>query len=378
MDPKKKFHLFRTNKNFCVVPWTNFEVYTNGDIKTCSLGKKTLGNISDQPLDEILNGEPIKKIKENMLNNVPDKNCVKCQIRTIEEDNFKHLRNHYNSRLEQEDVNYEDINNFDMRFIDLHWSNICNLRCVMCNPGQSSLIAKDEKVFVAPIQQERIDEIIKVVTKNEDKIKEIYLSGGEPFYIPQNVKLLKALTNKEVPIRINTNMHWYKNNKLYEILKTFKNVQLTMSVDALYNKFNYIRTGANWETFIKNFKTVKEETQFEIRMNMIFSVINAIDVPKNIKYFYHDIGIKDITINLLENPKEIAPMNYPENKKQFIINELQSVLKTISIEHVNLLAQIKLCIANIKLPKKYNYEFRMSEITKRYDKPWREVHTDLI
>ena len=112
MDPKKKFHLFRTNKNFCVVPWTNFEVYTNGDIKTCSLGKKKLGNISDQPLDEILNGEPIKKIKENMLNNVPDKNCVKCQIRTIEEDNFKHLRNHYNSRLEQEDVNYEDINIF--------------------------------------------------------------------------------------------------------------------------------------------------------------------------------------------------------------------------------------------------------------------------
>ena len=68
--------------------------------------------------------------------------------------------------------------------------------------------------------------------------------GGEPFYIPHNVKLLSLLKNKEVPLRINTNMHWNNNNKLYKILKDFKNVQLTMSADSIEEKFNYIRNSS--------------------------------------------------------------------------------------------------------------------------------------
>jgi organic radical activating enzyme len=248
----------------------------------------------------------------------------------------------------------------------------------MCNPEQSSLIAKDEKVFVTPINGEVIDNIIDKITKNQSKIQEIYLSGGEPFYIPQNIKLLKSLSNKDIPIRINTNMHWQKNNRLFEILKTFNNVQLTMSVDALYDKFSYIRTGGNWQTFIDNLNFIRNETDFEIRVNMIFSIINAVDVPENIKYFYHTLGIKDITINLLEIPRELAPMNYPENKKQDIIDKLENVLATISPEYKNLTAQIKLCIGRIKLPKEQDYKNKMDEITKRYDKHWTEVHKDLI
>ena len=222
MDPKKKINLFLKNKNFCVVPWTSFEVFTDGAVKTCSLGTKELGSLKEKSLDQILHGETIKKIKENMLNNIPDENCVGCQIRAIDEDRFSHLRDHYNHKLLKQDVDYENIDNFDMHFVDLHWSNICNLRCTMCNPEQSSLIAKDEKVFVTPINGEVIDNIIDKITKNQSKIQEIYLSGGEPFYIPQNIKLLKSLSNKDIPIRINTNMHWQKNNRLFERAVTGK------------------------------------------------------------------------------------------------------------------------------------------------------------
>ena len=81
-----------------------------------------------------------------MLDNKADKNCTWCLHRTIEDDDFFYLRDHYNARLIDEDIDYLDANNFDLRFIDLHWSNICNLRCVMCWPQQSSLIAKDEKL----------------------------------------------------------------------------------------------------------------------------------------------------------------------------------------------------------------------------------------
>ncbi len=379
MDPKKKVNLFKTNKNFCVVPWTNFEIFTNGDIKTCSAGKETFGNVNETDIMEILTKNPtLKRIKTNMLNDRPDSNCVECQHRSINEENFSYLRDHYNPKIIKEDIDYENIENFDMRFIDLHWSNICNLKCIMCDANQSSLIAKAENVFISPVKKESMEKINQMVIKNQTLIKEIYMSGGEPFYIPYNHILLKQITNKDIPIRINTNMHWKPNNKLFQILKTFNDVQLTMSADALYDKFNYIRNGSNWDTFIENLQFVKQNTNFGIRVNMIFSVINAIDMCNVIKFFYFGEQIQDITINTLYSPKEIDSRNYPINKKKKIVNDIKELLNTISSKHTNLRSNLKNCINQIQLDNEYEYNDCLDSITKSHTKKWQLVFKDLV
>jgi organic radical activating enzyme len=379
IDPKKKYNLFRQNKNFCVVPWTNFELYTNGDVRTCSVGGTRLGNINKTSIHDILAGDKLTNIRKNMLDNKADKNCTWCVHRTIEDDNFSYLRDHYNSRLIDEDIDYLDTNNFDLRFIDLHWSNICNLRCVMCWPQQSSLIAKDQKVITASVDKKNINTIIDMIKQNQKNLKEIYLSGGEPFYIPYNTLLLDQLENTNIPLRINTNMHWKKNNKLFKILtKKFKNVQLTMSVDALGDKFDYIRNGANWNRFISNLQYVRDNTDFEIRINSIFSVMNAIDIDKVVNFFYHDQKIKDITINILHRPTPIDAKNYPTEKKADIIQKLENCLETLSREDINLINNIKNCIMQIKLPKQEDYIETLNNITKRHKTNWQEMFTDLI
>ena len=379
MDPKKKFHLFKTNKNFCVVPWTNFEIFTNGDIKTCSVGKDIFGNVNETDIMEILTKNPtLKRIKTNMLNDRPDSNCIECQHRSITKENFSYLRDHYNPKIVKEDVDYENIENFDLRFIDLHWSNVCNLKCVMCSPEQSSLIAKAENVFISPVKKENIEKINQMVIKNQTLIKEIYMSGGEPFYIPYNHALLKQITNKDVPIRINTNMHWKPNNKLFQILKTFNNVQLTMSADALYDKFNYIRNGSNWNTFMENLRFVKQNTNFDIRVNTIFSVINAIDICNLIKFFYFEEQIQDITINTLHSPKEIDSRNYPSNKKEKIVNDIKELINTISTKDINLINNLKNCINQIQLDNEYEYNNCLDSITKSHTKKWQLIFEDLV
>lgn len=378
IDPKKKFNLFRQNKNFCVVPWTNFELYTDGTVRTCSVGGTRLGNINKTNIHEILTGDKLTNIRKNMLDNKADKNCTWCLHRTIEDDDFFYLRDHYNARLIDEDIDYLDANNFDLRFIDLHWSNICNLRCVMCWPQQSSLIAKDEKVITASVDKKNIETIITMIKQNQKNLKEIYLSGGEPFYIPYNTLLLDQLENTNIPLRINTNMHWEKNNKLFKILnKKFKNVQLTMSVDALGDKFNYIRNGANWNKFISNLKYVRDNTNFEMRINSIFSVMNAIDIDKVVNFFYHDLKIKDITINILHRPSAIDSKNYPTDKKEVVIQRLEDCLSKLSKEDVNLVNNIKNCIMRIKLPKEEDYMGTLDNITKRHKTKWQEMFTDL-
>ena len=364
MDPKTKFKLFKQSKNFCAVPWTNFQVFTNGKVETCSRGKTTIGNLHEESIETILQGKTITKIREDMLNDIPNANCVVCQTQSIENDGYHYLKDHYNSKIMFEDVDYSNPHNFDLRFIDLHWSN-------------SSLIAKDENVDVNLVDPETIKTITNYILDKQDDIKEIYLSGGEPFYIPQNITLFEKLENKDVPVRINTNMHWHKNNKLFKVLQSFNNVQLTMSADATHEKFEYIRTGANWKTFIDNFSYVQSNTNFDIRVNMIFSVINAMDVADNISYWYHGKNIKDLTLNLLSRPEALMSCNYPENKKQNVIDKLIEVRKTIPEHDLNLRSQINYCVDNISQPNKMQYDLCLDSVTKKSKKPWREVFTDL-
>ena len=100
MTPKEKYHLFRTNKKFCVAPWTSFQVFADGRVGTCSIGKETLGNVNDKSVSQILSNNPIvKRIKTNMLNNVADTNCTICDRRSIDEDGFEYYRDHLNKMI---------------------------------------------------------------------------------------------------------------------------------------------------------------------------------------------------------------------------------------------------------------------------------------
>jgi len=377
MDPKKKYNLFKENKNFCALPWNGFEVYPTGQIKTCSMGQTNLGNLHQQKIDDILRSDKMKNIKQNMLDNLPDSNCVLCHHRYTEDDDFTYLRDHYNKLLIKQDVNYLDTNEYKLNTIDLHWSNICNLRCVMCNGEQSSLIAKDEGFNMQPINNESISKITKMVIDDQYNIQELYLSGGEPFYIPQNVKLLQKLTNKDIFMRINSNMQWLRTNAFLKELLNYNNVQLTMSADAIGDKFEYIRNGSKWQLFSDNVEYIRQETNYDLRVNTIFSIINANEICDLINYFYFEKEIKDITINLLYDPKELNPRNYPAGRKDNIVKDLSELRERIGKDNINLYNNISNCIMQINLPNELEYKDAMDRFTRKHEKDWREVFTDL-
>ena len=157
-------------------------------------------------------------------------------------------------------------------------------------------------------------------------------------------------------------------NKLYKILQTYKNVQLTMSADGLGEQFEYIRSGSKWKTFIDNLQMIKKDTNFDIRINTIFSIINAKELPNLLDYFYSTLDIKDITINLVVDPKELDAINYPENKKQNIIDNLYQALNKIAIEHTNLRNNIKNCIKHIAQPKTHSYIEYLNHMTRKNTK----------
>jgi radical SAM protein with 4Fe4S-binding SPASM domain len=132
MDPKRKFFLFKQSAHFCSVPWNHFEVFSNGNIKTCSKGYK-FGNINQEPLEQILGNNQIKSIKTNLLADKLDNNCIGCHQLITNNEHFD-LRNHYNPMFKSFNIDYDDVDAFELHGVDLHWDNTCNFKCVYCNP----------------------------------------------------------------------------------------------------------------------------------------------------------------------------------------------------------------------------------------------------
>jgi len=326
MNPKKKFFLFKQSAHFCAVPWNHFELFTNGDIRTCSKGH-TLGNINDQSLNQILHSPNIQSIKQDLVEDRVNKNCTACHRLTTGTEHFD-LRNHYNPMFKNFDVDYEDTTQFDLNGVDLHWDNTCNFKCVYCSPSQSSLIAQEQGIPHNRNDNTNIDEIIAMIGQNQHVMKEIYLSGGEPLLIKHNLKLLKKITNKELPIRINSNISQATDsNLIFRELKQFSNVLWTISADCVGEKFNYVRSGGDWEEFLTNLETIKS-LDHSIRLNLVWFVANASSIADTIKYFIQTHNITDITINQLDQHEYLLARHAPQNVKQQAQQQLDELLSS--------------------------------------------------
>jgi organic radical activating enzyme len=379
MNPKKKFWLFKQTEYFCAVPWNHFEVFSDGNIKTCSKGMP-VGNINQNSVEEILSSSLIQSIKQDLLDNKPTSNCTGCHKLTTANEHFD-LRNHYNPMFKNFDVDYENVNEFKLHGIDLHWNNTCNFKCVYCNPLQSSLIAEEQKIVVNKTHPESVDLIIDMIVKNQYEMKEIYFSGGEPLLIKHNARLLAQINNKDLPLRINSNISVaHDNNPVFAEVKKFKNVLWTVSAESSGDRFNYTRNGGNWEIFLKNLQNIKN-TGHSVRLNSVFFIGSLLSIFDNIEYFIREHQVTDITINQLSDHRGLLVRNGPEHLKTAVKNRIQQLLNSGLIEHKsNLYYNILRCNQELDCPVEDNtsYVKYFDHLDSLRGTNWRKIFTELV
>ena len=65
------------DKNFCIIPWTGFELEPNGNVKNCIISKDIIGNIHKNNIEDILSNNPVRK---EMLEGKYPSNCDGCYL----------------------------------------------------------------------------------------------------------------------------------------------------------------------------------------------------------------------------------------------------------------------------------------------------------
>jgi radical SAM protein with 4Fe4S-binding SPASM domain len=115
---------------YCTAPWNGITVQVNGSVTTCCVGKVSLGNINQQSIIEIINNPTHQQIKQNLLDNTNLKeNCQVC---------LDLEKNSGSTPVRQQYLNDFPTLSNKLRFLDIRWTNFCNLTCVYCNSYNSS------------------------------------------------------------------------------------------------------------------------------------------------------------------------------------------------------------------------------------------------
>lgn len=286
-------------------------VATTGEYRFCctsmeSSNKETIW--THTPI-QWLNSEKIKKAKEQFARNEWPDSCLRCKH---EEDAGLKSR-----RLDRQFYGP------GISHIDLRWSNSCNLKCISCWSGSSSSLNEEaiemknnsitplHPIFPTSVSNWYDEKYLKYF---EDlPLKEVAFAGGEPMMIKYLPEFLERL-DPGVVVRFTTNVTIY-NPKVVSILKKFKKVIITMSIDAVGKRIEYIRYGSKWSSVEQNALLYNEF--FKTDVAPCISVLNAAYhdeliewCDKNKVRLYHPI--------MLSTPEWLDIRNAPDSLKSKI------------------------------------------------------------
>lgn len=381
-----------TNRAWCPLPWMSVNVRNNGDLRVCcnansghdqGLVRKSDGSIYNLGVDKLhdfRNGSLMKDIRRTMLEGEYHPSCARCQREaesgmesradwereiwknTITEESAKQITNSDGTI---------DINSNPIKYMDLRFGNLCNLKCRMCGPTDSNMWYEDTNSLWGP-QYTDSGHKIKLIKNSKGKLEpdidiynwynkegfwdeleeqipvleRLYIVGGEPLMIDQHYIFLQKCVDldraKDIIIEYNTNITNIP-ERAWKIWKKFKRVQIGMSVDAVGPINDYIRNPSKWYKIEENMRKLDAaEGNFKIWWAATIQAYNLIHLPEmmfwkieqNFKRINQDHK-PVLTPHPLHNPKFLNIKIFPKESKEWIENYFNTCKEEANTRIIN-------------------------------------------
>lgn len=320
----------------CVNANNGLRVYNDGTAMLCCMSKDHLtdqngkvASVRTHGFQEIMNGRKAIEIREDLKNGVRHSNCQRCWN---EED-----AGLISKRLRDNKTFEFDEGNSDLKIVELNLGTTCNLKCRICGPWSSSQWNKefimikqwkgseaDYKNWLYDLNHSYDDDskFWEELKNNISTIERIEMYGGEPFMVKKQWEILKYSIDKgyskHQKLHFNTNGTFFDWEKI-EILREFKKVDISFSIDGLEKHFEYQRHPAVWNEVVDNLK------RFQYVANKYFWDISVCITVNNYNIFYLDRTLdffRDLRIkaylNFLHDPPRHNITNLREDIKEHL------------------------------------------------------------
>ena len=362
MDSKK----YLTDKNFCPIPWTGFMYNFDGTVKNCIRNQNPIGSLKDNSITEILQGEINLTTKHNMTYNKPGPTCNVCYDLEKDTKGFDIISDRVFYLKELKDISfdtYKSIDTFNLSTIDIRWNNTCNFACVYCGPEFSSKWATELDIKFDEVPQHRLQQMKQYIFDRADQLKHVYMAGGEPLLIKENLELLELLkqVNPNVNLRINTNLSKV-DTRIFNLICTFPNVHWIVSVETIEAEYEYIRWGGSWQDFVDNLNVIKT-LDHKVSFNMLHFLLNYQSLFGCIRYL-RNLGFHDnsFIVGAMTTPEYLNIRHLPNTMLQSVESKLEDWIN----QKPGFLLEngLKNVLQYIKTPVEKNIDYCLGEIAK--------------
>jgi hypothetical protein len=303
-DPIVVENLVKHGKHFCVLPWVHFHSWPDGRVMPCCIAdsNKPVADINNnESIIQMMNREDYKKMRTQMLNDEPVEACKRCYdlelmgTWTMRQSHNKRRGLEYVKDISETTSDDGEISEFKMKYMDLRFSSICNMKCRSCGPGCSSLWAQEfvdrmgvdeyQKYFGTKKIVINASEEMNFMNKLKPYLKdvlEVYFAGGEIIITPEHYECLDYWIenglNEQIELTYTTNFSSlkFKDKDLIGYWKKFPKLKIWASLDAEGDVAEVIRAYENKEderSYLRRFHGLYSLEKREI-MNGFFRECN--------------------------------------------------------------------------------------------------------
>lgn len=250
-------------------------------------------------------------------------NCENCKtIESYGRDGSNRVNSNYSySHYSDDDITLE-----------IRPGNTCNFACQTCWPEASSKVFnyyKTSGLLTGEQNQNKLDNFDFLLPLS-DKIRDVVLLGGEPFYDKSCLKFLAwAETNLSANLTIFTNGSYIN----WDFIENYKGkLIIVVSLDAIGKAAEYIRYGTIWEEVYANFQKLRQYSNVEVRVNITLSSWNYIDVEPLIELLCQDWP--DVVTFGRPSYKYQNEVSIPYNFRDEIKESLNRAISTIDMSDI--------------------------------------------
>jgi MoaA/NifB/PqqE/SkfB family radical SAM enzyme len=355
----------KSSCTFCMHPFTGLATREDGAIKVCCRSQP-IGWIQQETVEEAWNNDRMKEVRRQVLNDERPDVCKPCF--DLEDQGVQSLRQrHIEGVIPEARINlYPDAldaleDDYSMPFefptMEIKLNNLCNLKCRMCNPldstqwkdwDQVTEFYRKENNYLVPTVEKLVDTPGKYIGpfddsdnwwKSFDKLlphfRRVEFAGGEPLMDPYHYRILDRLSqygeNIELKYATNGTTLGIKGGRtIHDYWPKFKSIAVNVSIDGIHDVYEYIRGNGKFSTVEENVKVFKSFPNvsrvvgaFTVQANNIMQIDRVID------YFLREMEIVFYS-HRVNYPRALSAQVLPKELKDRVVAKLEAIKTTIA------------------------------------------------
>ena len=352
------------SKTFCLHPFTGLATREDGAIKVCCRSQP-IGQIQNNTLENIWNGVEMREIRRQVMCGERPAVCKPCfdlEDQGVESLRQRHIKdsvpesrsNLYPNALDNLHEDYTMP--FEFPTIEIKLNNLCNLKCRMCNPLDSTNW-KDWDAVVPFYKKENnylvstVEGLVKTpgqyigpfddsnnwwisFEKLLPHFRRVEFAGGEPLMDPQHYKILDMLkpygANIELKYATNgTTLGISKGRTIHEYWPHFRSVAVNVSLDGIGDVYNYIRGNSDFNLVEKNIKEIQAMPNVSRVVGAFTAQAgNILQIAECIDYFINRMNIVFYS-HRVSYPNCLSAQVLPQELKELAIRRLLDVKQRV-------------------------------------------------